>query len=325
MIVEAKTFYESPTKDDFDGKINWVEHAPSPLPSATKQRFDSVVMQIYKRVDKDKTYNNVPTYRTSLIKTQSPIIIDYLRSILEGSDVVFGQKHVEISSPFQPLYFAWSTIESAFNTAQQDSDQKEYRHLEVLWKFMGEELRETFERVRTLRSEGRIPYDLLWTLFPQGSFVISTANGYQQVYRVLSCGRDTIGHRDSDNTWIIRCEFTQFDGYEYGYSEMTFPMPHFYDTKPITSLPIYPWDYVRGTEELRQRLIERGRAVLDFQGRDFKFYDGIALEPANKDYRGIEDPGEPPRPHGWTPTKFNVSLFPDIQCGLLGSLIKCWT
>ena len=127
--------------------------------------------------------------------------------------------------------------------------------------------------------------------FPPGTSVMSTANGYQQVYRVSSCGRGrrTRDDSDSDNTWIIRCEFTQFDGYEYGYSETTFDIPYFHDTKPITSLGIYPWACIQGADTLRERLIERGRAVLDFQGRDFKFYDGIALEPMDKNSGDLEE------------------------------------
>ena len=305
MKIEAKTFYEGPANDDYDRNINWVEHAPSLLPAATRQRFDSAAMQIYKKIDGEKTFNNAPTYWTSHIKVQSAIIIEHLESILAGSDVVFGQRHVDIRWPFQPLYFAWSEIEKACANAKQDQDPEEGLHLGVLWKFMGDELLETFQRVSTLRREGRISYDLLWALFPQGSFVMSTANGYQQAYRVLSCGRDAKGDnaRESERAWSIRCEFMQYDGYEYGYSEAIFDLQHFFDTKPITTLRIYPWSHVHGGDSLRRKLTERGRAVLEFQGRDFRFYDGIALEPQEKTLRQFGD-----YQTVWTRTKFNVSV-----------------
>lgn len=174
----------------------------------------------------------------------------------------------------------WDDIEAAYNNTKQDSDPEEFSHLAVLWKFMEEELAETFARVDSLLKQGRISYDLLWTLFPQGNYVLSIWDGFQQPYRVLSCGKGYSGLRhEEDNRWVIRCEYVQFDGYEYGFSETTLTMPHFYDTKPIISLSIYPWTYVSNTKSQREKFIPRGRAVLDFQGCEHKFYDGIALEP----------------------------------------------
>ena len=266
--------------EDSKSGVDWVEHVPSQLPANTRQRFDSAAIQIYKRVDSEKTFNHVPTYKTSFIKIQSPFLMDHLKSILEGTDVVFREKDVEFRSPFQPLYFAWGDIERRYNCARQGSDQEDANHLAVLWRFMNDELLETFERVRFLRNEGRISFDLLWTLFPQGRLVLSTWNGYQQAYRVLSCGKShgETRSKEEHSSWIIRCEFVEFDGYEYGYSETTETCAHFHDTKPITALPIYPWEYVHEGTSLQQSLINRGRAMLDFQAREYKSYDGIALD-----------------------------------------------
>ena len=231
-----------------------------------------------KKIDKDKTFNNVPTYTTTFIKVQSPILIDHLKSLLSGTDAVFGEKQIRFNYPFQPLYFAWNDIEAAYRNAKQDSDPEESNHLAVLWKFMEDELGETFERVTLLRKQGRISYDLLWSLFPQGAYVLSTWDGFQQTYRVLSCGKEKSSSSERDR-WVIRCEYVAFDGYEYGFSEMTLKMPHFYDTKPITSLRIYPWAFVDEGTSQWDKLVQRGRMVLDFQGCDYKFYDGIALQP----------------------------------------------
>lgn len=68
MAVEAKYFYESRNIFD-DEKITWAEHAPAMLADASRYRFDSAVIQIYKTSAEGKTFNNIAMYKTVFIKT----------------------------------------------------------------------------------------------------------------------------------------------------------------------------------------------------------------------------------------------------------------
>jgi hypothetical protein len=303
MKLEPKIFYEGPANEDYESSTNWVEYVPSLLPAATRQRFDSSAIQIYKKVDGTKTVNGVPSYKTAFIKVQSPIILEHLRTItVEDPSVTFKEKSVEIHHPFQSLYFAWDKIMMAHRLSIED-DPEESGHLAVLCQFMENELGEIFSNVRDLRSEGRMSYDLLWALYPRGSYFLSTHNGYQQVYRVLSFGRQSSEYKnfpDPHNMWALRCEFVQFDGYEYGYSEITLSIPFFHDTKYIMNLIACPWSYVQDHEALRIRLIQRGRNVLEYQGYQYKFYDGVALLPEATPLYSRDDAPV------WRSSKFNV-------------------
>jgi hypothetical protein len=161
MKLEPKIFYEGPANEDYESSTNWVEYVPSLLPAATRQRFDSSAIQIYKKVDGTKTVNGVPSYKTAFIKVQSPIILEHLRTItVEDPSVTFKEKSVEIHHPFQSLYFAWDKIMMAHRLSIED-DPEESGHLAVLCQFMENELGEIFSNVRDLRSEGRMSYDLL--------------------------------------------------------------------------------------------------------------------------------------------------------------------
>ncbi|KAF4440756.1 ATPase [Fusarium austroafricanum] len=272
MNIEAKTFYESRNMFD-DDKFTWVEHAPTLLPEASRHRFDSAAIHIYKKCADEKTFNNVSMYETSFIKIQSPIILEKLRDIMKDTDVYFGERSVDIEKPFQPLYFAWDQIKLLYQSSVDDVDIEVHDHIGVLYDFMATEMKGTHDRILSLHGEGRITYDLVWTLFPKGTFVFSFRNGYRQAMRVLSCAR-----RDRQDLWEIRCEYVQFNGYEYGLSERYFSVRHFFDTKPITSLDIYPWKYVHDSS-LKQALIDRGRDVLDYQSKHYLQYVGLAFDP----------------------------------------------
>ena len=84
-------------------------------------------------------------------------------------------------------------------------------------------------------------------------------------------------------------------------------MPHFFDTKLITLLRIYPWIFVDNAKSQWDKLVQRGRAVLDFQGCDYKFYDGIALEPRSWWERSQDDERDHPGIFTLPAKKFNVS------------------
>ncbi|KAH7245283.1 P-loop containing nucleoside triphosphate hydrolase protein [Fusarium tricinctum] len=269
MNIEAKTFYESRNMFD-DDKFTWVEHAPTLLPEASRHRFDSAAIQIYKKCADKKTINNVSMYETSFIKIQSPIILDKLRDVMKNMDVYFDERSVDINKPFQPLYFAWDQIKLLYQGSADDVDTEFHDHIGVLYDFMDTEMKGTHDRILSLHREGRITFDLVWTLFPKGAFVFSFRNGYRQAMRVLS----------DNEPWNIRCEYVQFNGYEYGLSERYFSVRHFFDTKPITSLEIYPWKYVHDSS-LKQALIDRGRDVLDYQSKHYLQYVGLALDPEN--------------------------------------------
>lgn len=315
MKIEAKTFYESPRKEE-DEPLTWVESVPSVLPTAARRRFDSAAIQIFKRIEGEKTFNNVPTYTTSFIVIQSPYILDVLRGLITDLNVVIGEKSFKISPPFEPLYHSWDEILAAHSNASAGVDQKEYLHLGVLVRFMKEELGETFSRIHALRKEGRMAHELLWSLYPTGSIIFSSRSGYQQAYRVLSC-YSTASYADNRQNpdkkdWIVQCEFVQFDGYEYGYSEIAFRIPVFQNPKSITSLDVYPWAFVEDSD-MRNNLISRGRRVLDFQGCHYQNYEGIATEPpAVEVVRGKAPLSPDEETPTWFRTKFNVSEWNKI-------------
>jgi len=275
MKLEAKVFYED-VDDDNDGK-RWVEYVPNSLPAPTRRRFDSAAMQVFKQSEKEMVLNNVANFKTSFIKVQSPILLDELKQLLEPNEISFKKNYAEIHSPFQPLYFIWDKLRER----RDEADPETRKHLDVLLKFMDEDLGETYKTCQELERQGRITYDLIWALFPRGTYVLSAMFGYNQAFRVLAIGDHE--NRNIGWSWDIRCEHVQFDGYEYGFTENTFKLHHFYGTKDITSLDIVPWSYLpnRG-QSMKTDFIERARKALDHQSVHYLCYQGIGLLPRQR-------------------------------------------
>ena len=288
MKLEAKVFYED--ADDDDDKPKWVEYVPTHLPAHTRRRFDSAAIQIFKRGDNDMVLNNVANFKTDFIKVQSPILMEELRQLLEPTEISFKKNYAEIHHPFQPLYFIWDKLRDR----QAKADPETRKHLEVLLKFMDDDLGETYRNFQELKSQGRISYDLIWALFPRGTYVLSAIYGYNQAFRVLSVGKEDIGNR---LYWTIRCEYVQFDGYEYGLTEATITLRHFHGTKDITSLNLVPWSCLSDGQSMKRLFIERARKALAYQNVHYLCYKGIGFLPRDQKTVAINE------------LRFNVSLI----------------
>lgn len=271
MQLEAKVFYED--ADDDDNKPKWVEYVPTHLPAHTRRRFDGAAIQIFKRSDRDMVLNNVANFKTDFIKVQSPILVEELRQLLEFNEISFKKNYAEIRHPFQPLYFIWDKLRER----QAEADPETRKHLEVLLKFMDDDLKETYRNFQELKGQGRISYDLIWALFPRGAYVLSAIYGYNQAFRVLAVGKEN--DRDNGSHWTMRCEYVQFDGYEYGFTEVTITLPHFHGTKDITSLNVVPWSYLSDGQSMKRLFIERARKALAYQNVHYLCYKGIGFLP----------------------------------------------
>lgn len=276
MKIEAKTFYQT-IEDDSDDAKRWVEYVPTKMPVATRRRFDSAAIQIFKTCDRDIVLNNHSSYHTSFIKIQSPLIIEQLKKLLETDEITFKANHAQVNEPFLPLYFIWDEL----RRAKAEADRETARHLDVLLKFMDSDLGDTLIQIRDMEASGRITHDLSWALFPRGTYVLSYHFGYSQVFRVNAVGYGGRS-RSGPNELSLRCEYVQFDGYEYGYSETTFNLPAFHGTKAITSLNVVPWAYINDSEALKKRIIDRGRKILEYQGIAYLSYKGIGLMPISE-------------------------------------------
>ena len=287
MNLEPKVFYED--VDDSDNK-KWVEYVPTALPTHTRRRFDSAALQVFKRRDEGIVLNNVVNFETAFIKVQSPILVEELRQLLEPNEISFKTNFVEIYRPFQPLYFAWESLRKR----QIEADPETRKHLNVLLKFMDDDLGETYQSFQELQSRGRISYDLIWALFPRGTHVVSSMFGYFQAFRVLAVGKEDNSRRSFQ--WTVRCESVQFDGYEYGFTENTFALYHFHGTKDITSLEIVPWSHLPNQQSMKRLFIERGRKALEYQNIHYLCYKGIGLLPQQEKIK-------------LNAFKFNVSLI----------------
>lgn len=75
----------------------------------------------------------------------------------------------------------------------------------------------------------------------------------------------------------LDCHYIDYDGKTFGEANAVLEIDEFRGARRIDSLGIFPLAYHEDEEQVRERLIERGRKFGSLKGMHYKFYKGLAF------------------------------------------------
>ena len=231
-------------------------------------KFEGAAVQLYKVPDQTPNFANVAEYTASYIRLQSPFLRKELQPYLEKHDVIFQEEKADIHWPLSALFFERHHIQ---RLAQESKDNDTREHLELLCKVINNELGSTIDEAETLGEEGKITYDLLWTLFPAASLIISAAKPYHQGYRIHKTPKYVISSTKIPryDRFSIDCQYIVFDGLQYGNLTLNFEIGRFSGKKSVKDLEVYPYTVDAAPETLYDRMSRRGERVLQYQDHHY--------------------------------------------------------
>ncbi|TDZ72081.1 Fidgetin-like protein 1 [Colletotrichum trifolii] len=272
----VKTLYEG--KNSTGGIYDWVDYPPKQLSKKAAQNQDRPAIKIYKIKDLDKPVNGG---RFSLeyhsIVIQNAALVVALEPILKKEDVYLEPTEAAtFAAPFRPLYFCYDDIISLYKHGE-DSPLEAY--LQLLVRTLDDMLSETRERTRRLQASGLINFKLAWAFFPKDTVLYSHTGNAEMVCKV----EDTAYVSTKCGTVLaINCKVLSFNGEAFVWVDKTLAIRGFKDNKPIGDLDHFPLTFHPDSTVIRQRLLARGKRVLDLQGLTYCTYNGIAIEGEKK-------------------------------------------
>jgi hypothetical protein len=148
-------------------------------------------------------------------------------------------------------------------------------HLSLLVKLMGEIFGGMRTHLKHLQNSGLISFKLSWTYFPKDSIVYSPEKDCERLYQVkdTEIGTDRVGCP----VLYIRCKEISFDGESFFWKSKTLQVPAFEGNRPITEMQHYPLIFHPDPEDVKTRMIVRGKKVLDYQGLTYCGYSGLGI------------------------------------------------
>jgi hypothetical protein len=274
---EVKTLYGA--VDDC-GDYNWVADAPLELSATAKAEFEAPAIRVYKVHDTSLKLAGMSPLQIHKVDIRSPYILEHLAPILsEYGMALVGKKVVEFMPPFKSLYFAYDEILQLHENLEPGTARA---HLTLLVGLMQDLLGNTVKELSGLRMLGVMSFDLLWSIYPKGTIVLSFDKGQPQLYEVRDTGYDvdSCGNRQ----FAIRCQIIQHDGTHYGFVFQKLTISEFEGNLKINSLPTHPLSFHADTS-LKERLVHRGKQLLQFQGIAYRTYIGVAWDEGNDNKR----------------------------------------
>jgi len=82
---------------------------------------------------------------------------------------------------------------------------------------------------------------------------------------------------DRGKFFQLDCHYVDYDGKTYGEASAVLEIDEFRGARRIDSLGVFPLAYHEDEEDVRERLIERGRKFGSLKGMHYKYYKGLAF------------------------------------------------
>ncbi|RSM04020.1 hypothetical protein CDV31_010210 [Fusarium ambrosium] len=263
-------------QSNFPGGTQWTTEKP-PLPATNDQ--DRAAIKVFRALDREKAvFSVVHHWRICRVDVQNPLLVSALAPILKKEKVHLNPRSVAtFKDPFYPLWFLNGETVDLFS-------KNEDALLKPLLKQFIEVLDELFQglkaKIAKLHKSKLMDFKTAWTLFPRGSSVYSSSEGFDILGKVDSAKYD---QRSGYHQLLITCKTISFSGEGFYWSKRNLIIPGFNGKKPIRELACYPVEFCKDQDSITERLTARGRKVLDLQGLTHHTYNGIAInetEPA---------------------------------------------
>ena len=190
-------------------------------------------------------------------------------------------------SPYIALILNWDKLEQAAEVKPKDDrDQQARADLRLLLDTISSgsgdlKLDKYFKTRDSNRAQRVVTFETLWTIFAPGTLIYGRLfQGQDQVLLVYDSLRP-LPSSGRDRRWSLICWTYDWNGKLFRRMPVTLDFESFENKKPITSLPYYPLEFHDRHEDIKERLILRGRKYQELctakQGSRMFNYSGEAI------------------------------------------------
>jgi hypothetical protein len=274
-----QTLYEGKNSNGHRNEWDWQDYPPKQVPESTAKARDRVAIRVYKVRDLEKSaISGRYPLKYHRVDIQNPLLLNALEPIVKKENIHLDVHDVAIfKEPFRPLWFCQDEIRHLYKETKQGDPLKGF--LQLFLRALDEIFRDIKIKRRNLLDKGLTDFRTAWTLFPRDSTVYSFGMNSEFIGKVEGTEYDT---SDGLAQLVITVKVMAFNGEEFVWRRKLLTINEFAGNKPIRDLRHYPFDMHLDKDAIKDRLMARGRKVLDLQGLTYCSYNGIALHPGER-------------------------------------------
>ncbi|TVY65411.1 ATPase family AAA domain-containing protein FIGL1 [Fusarium oxysporum f. sp. cubense] len=277
-----QTLYEGKNSDPARNDWDWQDFPPKQVSKAIAKARDRVAIKVYKIKDIQKgAISNRYPLKYHQVDVQNPLLVSAIEPILKKENLHLDVHDTAVfKEPFRPLWFCQDEIRDLYRNTKQDDPLKGY--LQLFLRVLDEIFRDLKIKRRNLLDKDLIDFRTAWTLFPRDSTAYSYGMNSEFIAKVDGTEYDT---NEGVMQLVLTAKVMAFNGEEFIWRKKSLTINEFAGNKPIRDLRHYPFERHPKKDAIEQRLVSRGRKVLDLQGLTYCSYNGIALHPGES---GVE-------------------------------------
>ncbi|RBA20262.1 hypothetical protein FPRO05_08707 [Fusarium proliferatum] len=277
-----QTLYEGKHSDPGRNNWDWQDYPPKQMPTAITKARDRVAIKVYKIKDIQKgAISNRYPLKYHQVDIQNPLLVSAIEPILKKENLHLDVHDIAVfKEPFRPLWFCQDEIRDLYRNTKKEYPLKGY--LQLLLRVFDEIFRDLKIKRRNLLDKDLIDFRTAWSLFPRDSTAYSYGMNSEFIAKVDGTEYDT---NEGVMQLVLTAKVMAFNGEEFIWRKKSLTINEFAGNKPIRELRHYPFEMHPEKDAIEQRLVSRGRKVLDLQGLTYCSYNGIALHPGES---GVE-------------------------------------
>ncbi|KAM0425258.1 hypothetical protein ACHAPT_009576 [Fusarium lateritium] len=209
--------------------------------------------------------------RTRSIDIQSPKLKERLASVLSGyPHVDTAAPTVELRPPFMAFVHRWDRLLEAEKTAE---GKKSKELLGLLRQTLEPELKDSFRALQEFDKTGYITFPNILVAFVPGEIVLRCQDGVFSAGILQDACIETT--YEGDEICRLRTHVLDWDGVRFGYREKVWKFESFEGFRKVADLAILPLGAHPDQEQIKQRLVQRGRIFEELCGQHVTNYTGL--------------------------------------------------
>ncbi|KAF5613872.1 TOB3 (member of AAA-ATPase family) [Fusarium subglutinans] len=226
-------------------------------------------------VRREKEHGEIDESVLSLhsITVQSPLLKKILGPVFKGyKGINTNLKKLEFHAPFREFFYRWDEFKQADPRSDPNDSSEECSHYKLLADIIHAEIKPRIEQATDLLNNGVISFDYVWTLFEPDVEVYTKIEGRDRLFKLSSGNYSKTP--DGAVAYVLNVRFIDTDGDTFGYTETSLTISPFENVLPILELDVIPARLCPDIDQVRERLIQRGRLFESLQGINHKTYSG---------------------------------------------------
>ena len=224
----------------------------------TQKQLQSTELEIRSLHAKAALKAVVPEYRDLNIRTKSIVISGQLRCLFHYRKEiqVYGSTQVDpiaITHLTFILEYMYESLEKEIATYTLNVE------LDVIAHFVPS-----------------LEFDNLWMVFRKDDFIVRETSGSVGAVAVFKFRTMEKIIRSDSSLWLITAHAIDYDGTNFGLAYRFPRIDHYDGRKELKNLRVVPLQYHPRKEEIKAKMIARGKKFVGLHGRHHRMYDGIA-------------------------------------------------